>query len=165
MKAQDIVIILKIMLKNGEDWRMSDIAASLFLSQSEISKALKRLERARLYESRTRMVSKSALYELLIYGVPYFFSAEVGKISKGILTAISHECLKGKIVTENQYVWPHLDGKAKGEIVPPLYPGAADAALADKKLYILLALIDVLRIGRAREVNLARTELKKRILG
>lgn len=165
MKAQDIVIILKIMLQNSDEWRMTDIASSLYLSQSEISKGLKRLEKARLYDSTSRKVSKSALYELLIYGVPYFFSVEVGKISKGISTAISHEYFQGKIVSENQYVWPHIEGKAKGETVPPLYPRAADAAICDKKLYALLALIDVLRIGRVREINLARTELKKRIMG
>jgi DNA-binding transcriptional ArsR family regulator len=165
MKPQDIVILLKIMLKDGEDWRMTDIAASLKLSQSEISKSLKRLEKARLYHSTTRKVAKSAFYELLIYGVPYFFPIDTGKLSKGVPTSISHEYFKGKIITENQYVWPHLEGKTKGETVSPLYPGAADAALTDKKLYSLLALIDVLRIGRAREINLARAELKTRILG
>jgi DNA-binding transcriptional ArsR family regulator len=165
MKAQDIVILLKVMVMEKEAWRMTDIAAALFLSQSEISKSLKRLEKARLYDSKLRKISRSAFYELLIYGVPYFFSAEVGKLTKGIPTSISEEFFKTKIISENQFVWPHLEGKARGESLSPLYPGAVDAALADKRLYSLLALIDVLRIGRAREINMARAELKKRILG
>jgi hypothetical protein len=165
MKAQDVVILLKVLLSEGKNWRMSDLALSLNLSQSEISKSLKRMESAKLYDSSIRKIARNAFYELIIYGVPYFFPAEVGRISKGIATSIGHEFFKSKIVSESQYIWPHINGKVRGETVMSLYKGAIEAALVDKELYLLLALIDVLRIGRVREINLARTELKQRIVG
>lgn len=164
MKAQDIVILLKLILLKENSWRMTDLAASLGLSQSEISKSLKRLEKAKLYNAKSKSIARNAFYELLIYGVPYFFPTETGKITKGISTAISHNFVQNKIVSDTNYVWPDIEGDLKGETVTPLYPGAIQAAKKDKELHLLLALIDLLRIGRAREITLARNELKKRIL-
>jgi len=45
----------------------------------------------------------------------------------------------------------------------PLYPSVPEAANKDEKLYELLALADALRVGRAREKELAIVELKKRL--
>ena len=45
----------------------------------------------------------------------------------------------------------------------PLYPSVPEAALKDEKLHELLALVDALRVGRAREKELAIRELKKRL--
>jgi len=52
-------------------------------------------------------------------------------------------------------VWPHPEGQVRGESLEPLYPSAVDAALKDTKLYECLALVDALRVGRARERKLA----------
>jgi hypothetical protein len=38
-----------------------------------------------------------------------------------------------------------------------------DAARSDPKLYELLALVDAIRVGRARERKLAESELEKRL--
>ena len=73
--------------------------------------------------------------------------------------------MKSKIVSDNKYVWPHLKGTVKGESIEPLYEKAPDAALVDPKLYEMLALIDSLRVGKVREQEIAKEELKKRILG
>ncbi len=43
MKPQDLVILLKIIALKDKEWRIIDLASSLFLSQSEVSKALERL--------------------------------------------------------------------------------------------------------------------------
>ncbi len=51
----------------------------------------------------------------------------------------------------------------KGFAVEPLYTSVPMAAKADPALYELLALVDTLRVGRARERNLAEEELKKRL--
>jgi hypothetical protein len=162
MKTQDIVILLKIIILGKEKWRTTDIAHQLHLSQSEISKGLKRLEESRLYSRENKAVSKRAFYELLIYGLPAFFPGKVGKLSKGVPTSISNNILGEEIITDDTFVWPHINGSLRGESVTPLYPSAPDAALEDKELYDFLTIIDVLRIGRVREVNLARKELKRR---
>jgi hypothetical protein len=47
-------------------------------------------------------------------------------------------------------------------MVFPLYPSVPEVALKDHALHILLALVDALRVGRAREKELAAKELKNR---
>ena len=51
----------------------------------------------------------------------------------------------------------------RGVTVEPLYKTAPAAALRDPFLYELLALIDALREGRARERKLAEKELIDRL--
>jgi hypothetical protein len=60
-------------------------------------------------------------------------------------------------------VWPHPEGTVRGESLEPLYPSAVDAARRDDALYESLALVDALRIGRARERKLAVELIGKRL--
>lgn len=46
----------------------------------------------------------------------------------------------------------------------PLYPSVTKAVQNDPKLHELIALVDALRVGRAREKEIAIKELKARIL-
>ncbi len=57
----------------------------------------------------------------------------------------------------------YAKGTDRGQAVEPLYNSVAQVALKDQKLYELLTLVDAIRIGRAREKELARQELEKRI--
>jgi hypothetical protein len=45
-------------------------------------------------------------------------------------------------------------------IIDPLYPGAVAAAMQDEVLYELLAICDVFRIGKVREIKKAEELLK-----
>jgi hypothetical protein len=56
-------------------------------------------------------------------------------------------------------------GSALGTELIALYPKAPLAALADPALYELMALFDALRIGQARERELAGRLLRERLLG
>lgn len=60
-------------------------------------------------------------------------------------------------------VWPHPEGEVRGYEFSPLYKSVPSAALKDKELYALLAIIDAIRDGRARERELAIKELLKRL--
>lgn len=66
-------------------------------------------------------------------------------------------------VLPNAIVWPHPEGEVRGESLEPLYPSAVDAARLDQGLYECLALVDALRVGRARERKLAIDLLAKRL--
>lgn len=101
--------------------------------------------------------------EFIIHGVKYFFPMTPGGNSRGIPTAHSAEPLSKVIIQEenDKYVWPHALGKVRGQIIEPLYTNAVEAAMKDKDLYILLALVDAIRVGRARERKLASEELTK----
>ncbi len=53
----------------------------------------------------------------------------------------------------------------RGYAFAPLYRTVPEAALRDPALYELLALVDAIRDGRARERNLAQKALEKRLGG
>jgi hypothetical protein len=60
-------------------------------------------------------------------------------------------------------VWVAPEGTVRGYAVTPLYRSVPKAVKSDARWYELLALVDALRIGRARERKLAEDELKKRL--
>ena len=68
-----------------------------------------------------------------------------------------------QMFAEPPLVWPHPEGEVRGESIEPLYRSAVDAARRDSKLYECLALVDALRVGRARERKLAIDLLTKRL--
>jgi hypothetical protein len=60
-------------------------------------------------------------------------------------------------------VWPDAEGTVRRQAIEPLYRTVPEVARRNPKLYELLALVDALRCGGARERKLAMTELQNRI--
>ena len=60
-------------------------------------------------------------------------------------------------------VWPDPEGEVRGETLKPLHPSVPKVARGDCQLHELLALVDVMRIGRARERKLAGQHLKRKL--
>jgi len=67
--------------------------------------------------------------------------------------------------SSNPPVWPDASGTTHGIALAPLHPSVPDAARGDDRLWELLALVDAIRIGNARERSIAGDELKKRLNG
>jgi hypothetical protein len=86
-----------------------------------------------------------------------------GAPTRGVPTAHSAKPLSDLIAGGDAFVWPHVDGTVRGQAIAPLYPTVPDACLGDERLYELLALVDALRVGRARERELAVKELEARL--
>ena len=83
---------------------------------------------------------------------------------RGLATAHAAPPLNNIISAQSDlFVWPTAKGTTRGQSIMPLYKTVPEAAIKDTKLYELLALADAIRVGRAREVNIAIEELKKRI--
>ncbi len=82
-----------------------------------------------------------------------------------IPTSYAAEPLKSEISISNDLppVWPWHDGDTRGVGLEPLYKNVSRAALRDPALYQLLALVDAIRDGRARERNLAERDLVHRL--
>ncbi len=164
MRPHDIPVLLKITAVQEQNWRMIDLATSLNLSQSEISESLNRSATARLIDEAKRKVFRNSLVEFLVHGIKYVFPAQPKGILKGLPTAHSASPLASIIASQNEgYVWPDVEGISSGQAIDPLYPVAVKAAKEDQRLYELLALVDAMRIGKAREQNLAANELQRRI--
>lgn len=164
MRPQDIVVLLKIIALDRRPWRIVDLASSLHVSQSEISEALHRSSIAGLVDAAKKEVHRTSLLEFLLYGLRYVFPARPGPLVRGMPTAHSATPLAHHIVSgEEALVWPDEEGKVRGQSIEPLYRTVPQAARQDKSLYELLALVDALRIGRARERAAAGVELKRRL--
>lgn len=162
MKPQDIVVLLKIILYGSNTWQSKMLAAQLYISASEISKSLQRSEYAGLINTE-RGVARQSLMEFIQYGLPYVFPAKPGGMANGILTAHSHPFMARHFSAEMKYVWPDAQGYDRGLVIEPLYENVTKAVKEDEQLYKLLAMIDVIRVGRVREMKLAIDELKKEI--
>jgi hypothetical protein len=160
MRPHDLVVLLKI-ISSGKDWLNKGLAGSLFISNSEISESLNRSMIAKLISPDKRVVFKTALYNFIEHGLKFVFPVEPGPIVRGVPTAHSAPVLKGSFIAEDQYVWPSADGKVKGQAINPLYPNQAKAALSDERLYDMLALVDAIRVGKAREQKKALELLKQ----
>jgi len=164
MSPQDIVVLLKIITYGDAPWFQLAMADELYISQSEISKSLARSKFAGLLDTSGKKVSRLALMEFLKHGIRHVFPVRPGALVRGICTAHSAPPLNNTIASDAYYVWPSASGDVRGQCIIPLYASIPKAAKSDIQLYELLALTDALRIGRARERNLAVGELEKRIL-
>jgi len=104
------------------------------------------------------------LLEFLVHGVKYAFPPKRGALTRGMPTGYAAPPLNKVIVDSSELppVWPFAEGTVRGEAFEPLYPSVPQAAARDARLYELLALVDAIRDGRARERNLAAKELELR---
>ena len=142
-------------------WTYQSLAQELGLSVSETHAALRRAAECGLYDADRRQVRVHSLMELTIHGLPYVFPARRLPRSRGIPTAYSAAPLEGQLAVDpdDRLVWPHPAGTEFGDAIEPLYGSAPDAACRNPKLYRRLALVDALRVGRARERRLAAEAL------
>ncbi|RYD81580.1 MAG: hypothetical protein EOP53_06010 [Sphingobacteriales bacterium] len=161
MRPQDVAILLKIIALNNEKFNLTDLSATLFISLSEISESLNRSKSAQLLAANKKRVMRQNLFEFLEHGVKYVFPAEPGKYTRGIATAHSYKFIKERIESEIEYVWPSPEGNILGLMIEPFFNKQVEAARLDETFYKLLALVDVIRVGKVREVKMATKELKE----
>ena len=156
MKGQDILVMLKLLCKESP-WSYLGLARELGMSASEVHAAVHRCLEAGLYNPHTRKPNRIALREFLIHGLRYVFPATPGAMTAGLPTSFAAPTLKKRFrYSESEApVMPLKDGPARGPEIAPLYRSAPEAARNDEHLYKLLALVDALRTGRARERKIA----------
>jgi len=160
LKPQDVVVALKLcVLKIPGTY--AALGKSLGISASEAHAAVRRLTEAGLADSDSKSINRAKLRNFIIHGVPYAFPAKTQEITRGMPTAWAAPVMVNRISQSDQSipVWPDPDGKIKGVAVKPLYASVVMAATTDTALYDLLALVDAIRIGRARDRNIAEEEL------
>ena len=167
LRPQDVFVLAKLLSYRDGRPPIAEIGVDLFLSPSAVHAALKRLALARLVASdaeRNRPLLQ-AVEEFLVHGAKYSFPAKPGELTRGLPTSYAAPPLNQLIEagSEPPPVWPFAEGRQRGVSLAPLHKSAPVAALRDPVLYELLALIDAIRAGRARERNLAEKELIVRL--
>lgn len=187
MKGQDIVVLLKLVSLHHEDdehpfvrlygeaggedaFSVRGLAVSLGISKSEISASIKRSIDSHLAtrdheHNRPRPVRRN-LVEFLTHGLKFVFPAKVGSVQRGIPTAFAAPVLEGRLMSagDSVYVWPHAEGRDKGQALEPLFTSVPEAVARDSRLYEYLALVDAIRLGNQREAKFAEAMLTDRII-
>lgn len=164
LKAQDVVVALKLLDASPDEKAFPKLAAALGFSASEVHAAVKRAAACGLLDGASRCVREEALSEFLVHGLRYVFPAQWSGVTRGVPTSYAALPLKSQFAeSELPPVWPHPEGTVRGEGLAPLYKSAPGAALRDPLLYEWLALVDAVRGGRARERKLAGHEIERRL--
>lgn len=167
LKPQDLAMAFKLVCLAGQKLPYVALGQAMHMSQFEAHACMARLSGARLLTevNDAPALVMAAFRPMVLQGAAYFFPAVRGEITMGFPTAYGVEPLKSKVLfaDETPPVWPHADGPVRGSALLPLYPKLPLAAAKDTALYELLALFDALRIGQAREREMARKLLEERL--
>ncbi|MBY5820760.1 hypothetical protein [Rhizobium leguminosarum] len=186
MKSQDIVILLKLVSlqeqeehqedewlqlesQGGDPYSVRNLEASLGISKTEISQAIKRSISSGIAtkdgQSGRPRPSRRNILDFILHGFRFVFPANAGAMQRGIPTAFAAPMLKDLLISGGNYiyVWPHPSGRDLGQSIDPLFKTVPEAALRDARLYEYLALADAIRLGNQREVGVASEYLSSRL--
>jgi hypothetical protein len=162
LKRADILVLLKMAVNGDSSVRV--LERELGLSKSTVALSIGRLREANLLkhdEAGRLRINRLAARDFLEHGARWIAPATVGDFELGFATAHSFESLARKLSGDpDPVVLPLPHGPVRGRAVSPLHPKAPAAARKDPDLLRLLAIVDALRIGRARDREVAVAELR-----
>ena len=159
LKPQDALVACKVFSLGDEPWSYRLLAASLSLSLAETHGSVGRcldaglLVRGRRNRRKIR-VDRRRLYDLCAVALPTFCYPVRVRSVLGVPTSVRAGCLADSFPPSEAptVVWPcELGEVVRGEGLLPVYPSVPQVARRDPLLHKLLALVDVVRVGTARE--------------
>jgi hypothetical protein len=155
LQPVDFAVVFSAALQRRRGgWSPSSVKEELRLPWSTLNLSLKRLNASNLVRNgRVNRGGLAALLPVLQYLIPAH--PDRSKRVRGRATSISAPVFKGQILANEVFVWASDDGTVEGHSIVPLHPRIPESVTADAEIYGLMACIDALRMGRAREVALA----------
>lgn len=163
-RSLDVYVWLKLCIDSGGK-TYAQLGEELGMSASEIHAAVRRGGEAGLVKPESKRVVREAFLDYLLHGVRYAFPAVPGRLVRGMPSGYSAPCLAGVFSeVDLPVVWENAEGSVRGQSVEPLHPSAVQASKRDEDFYRVLALVDALRCGRARERTAAAARLKEILL-
>ena len=165
LKPQDVVVALKLVSLGDATWTYPFLGKELGISSSAAHASVRRAATSGLVNPHTRRPVVGALTEFLLHGVRYAFPAVRGRTARGVATAASAPILRDRLGSGAVLVWPTRTGDLRGESLTPLHASGPRGAERDRRLYDLLALVDALRVGTAREREVAASMLREALRG
>lgn len=168
LRPFDVAVALRLLLEPEE--RYEPLAESLATSTSAVHRGVARLQGAGLLRVASRTVARPALREFLLHGVRYAFPPVRGREIDGVPTAWSVPTV-GALLTGDAapdvarpLVWPDENGTVRGELLVPLFSGAARVAARDARLHALLAAVDAVRAGSSPVRRVVGEWLAERVM-
>lgn len=167
LKPQDLLLVLKVAVNADRGFLLVNLASELGIAVSLIHGSASRAEQARLLSraSGTIRISRPAVREFVVHGAKYCFPGQLGAMVRGLPTAVGGPVLAPLFDGAESLppVWPDADGGSWGPSLTPLHPCVPAAAKRDRALYEVLSLLDALRVGAAREREIALERLSERL--
>lgn len=167
LKPQDLVVAVKLAANRNRDFVLAELGEELGMAISVVHGSIKRAEQARLLSRSGGSIRaiRGAVKEFLVHGAKYAYPAMLGPTGRGTATSVGAPVLQtyfdqSKILPP---VWPNPDGQDWGPSVVPLHSSVPHAAGRDREFYDLLALFDAIRLGAARERELATTAIDEKL--
>jgi len=157
----------KSKVEQGDLYSVRSLSLLTGISKSEIANALARCYQCGLAKQSRNTAKPSVntrgLGEFLVYGIRYVFPVKMQSFARGIATGMTAPVFGGvlKSLGDQTPVWPDPKGNTSGLAVEPLFKSVPMAVRKDPQLYILLALVDSIRLGLPRERTLAIEMLEK----
>jgi hypothetical protein len=167
IKGQDVLVAIKLL----DPWEQSMLSLGnlIGVSASQAHASFGRLCAVGLVDQKRRATQKAHFLEFMVHAVKYLFPVVVGSGDRGIPTAHSAPPLLQKLVTPSgasAYVWRSDGGKlAKGIAIEPIYKTVPLVVRHDFRAYTILAALDSLRLGKAREREIAAKIIEECIYG
>lgn len=159
LRPLDVAVALA--LSGHHDDTYAVLSRRLGLSPSVIHGSAGRLRAAGLILPRSTELNRTALLAFLVHGVRYAFPGALRAVVRGIPTAHAGPDL-AEVISGEPVFWASSAGSATGPSIAPLRPRPEDLPQSAPGVYAALALVDALRVGRARERSLAREALSRR---
>lgn len=166
LQSIDLLLALKLAASEDADASLRVLEEQTGVPRSTLSLSLRRLAAHRIVRSvgGKRQLQRLAMRDLVESGARWIAPAELGDFELGLLTSHAAEPLVSHLRGDpDPLVMPLPHGPARGRSVTPIHPLAPQAAARDEKLYRLLVITDAFRVGRSRDREVARMELRRRI--
>lgn len=157
LKQHDIFILLVLRRGQLNEWTYETLSTSLGIAKSETYRSLKRSDSSHLFDMDSRRVRTAELLEFITHGMRYAFAVSPGETARGMPTSWNAPGLEDHLVDDalERFVWPHPRGTMRGRAIEPLHDAVIASAAEDEVLHQQLALCDAIRLGGARERELA----------
>jgi hypothetical protein len=161
LKAKDVLVACRLAVGGrirgkGEPTRR-ELADELFMGLSSVQESVQSLlDRGIVVRAPNRrgsaVVAQGLLTSVLVSVVPILYPAERIGIVWGMPTSVfGNELAERFAGSRGAVVWPYAAGTVSGNGLVPLYPTVPRACAKNVALHKLLAAVDVLRVGLARE--------------
>jgi len=165
LRPGDVVVALQVALT--PDTSLTVLAEQSGRSLGEVHNAIVRLRNAGLMDPGRRRVEREPLMQFVRWGVPYAFPPTIGGTTVGVATATLDILTDGTIAAPAavEFVWASAEGMSRGAALEPLHPRVPDIAGRNDPLCSLLAAVDLVRVGGAREREAASAWIERQIAG
>ncbi|WP_257279623.1 hypothetical protein [Endozoicomonas sp. ISHI1] len=153
-------------LDAADSYGVRTLAQMTGISKSQVNLALNRCYSVGLAKKDRRSgvpsVNRKSLFEFIVYGLKFVFPASPGPVTRGVTTSLVAPVFNNELMSAGELlpVWPDARGLSKGQGIEPLFKSATYAIRKDPAFYVLLALVDAIRMGQPRERNLAIRRLE-----